>query len=405
MCDTMGFIAGDTAFFAKNSDRSPNEPQVLEYHPARTSHASDRLKVTYTDIPDSQSDVHAVLLSRPTWMWGAEIGVNDCSVCIGNEAVFTWGPYDKTGLTGMDLLRLGLERADSAKCAMTVITGLLEEYGQGGNCGYDHPFYYDNSFLIMDPKNLLVLETAGRHWVARRYDRAAISNRLSIRGDGTWRDTKTPPGTDFTKRHLEPVSSYFSGSARRNAQVVAQLHGATGVKDLLPILRTHAPDDERPLCQPSVRSVCMHSGGLIGDHTTASMIVELGARPRTWVTGSSTPCVALFKPWGFGDEPIPPVFQAGDPDATTYWLQHERFHRSLIGRQLPADYYAERDALEQSWLAEAASADHAAMHLLSLRAGAEEAAFVAKWQRAQLPAQETSPGFRRYWEKKDALLG
>ena len=34
MCDTMGFFSNGTAIFAKNSDRSPNEPQVLEYIPA-----------------------------------------------------------------------------------------------------------------------------------------------------------------------------------------------------------------------------------------------------------------------------------------------------------------------------------------------------------------------------------
>ena len=33
MCDTMGFFHEGSAIFAKNSDRSPNEPQVLEYIP------------------------------------------------------------------------------------------------------------------------------------------------------------------------------------------------------------------------------------------------------------------------------------------------------------------------------------------------------------------------------------
>ena len=36
-------------------------------------------------------------------------------------------------MLGMDLLRLGLERASSAKEALNVITGLLETYGQVGS--------------------------------------------------------------------------------------------------------------------------------------------------------------------------------------------------------------------------------------------------------------------------------
>ena len=108
---------------------------------------------TYISIPQAER-TYAVLLSRPVWMWGAEMGVNEFGLCIGNEAVFTKGAYGKTGLTGMDMVRLALERCKSAKEALELLIELLKTYGQGGNCGYAHDFYYDNAFLLMDRSEL-----------------------------------------------------------------------------------------------------------------------------------------------------------------------------------------------------------------------------------------------------------
>ena len=100
MCDTIGkIIPGKGGFFGKNSDRSPNEPQVVEYYPAQV-HNTAKVKTTYIEV-DQVEKTKAIVLSRPTWMWGGEMGVNECGVCIGNEAVFTKGAYGKDGLTGI----------------------------------------------------------------------------------------------------------------------------------------------------------------------------------------------------------------------------------------------------------------------------------------------------------------
>lgn len=63
------------------------------------------LQCTYIQIPQVEQ-THAVILSKPAWMWGAEMGANDQGVCIGNEAVWTREPVAPgEALLGMDLVR------------------------------------------------------------------------------------------------------------------------------------------------------------------------------------------------------------------------------------------------------------------------------------------------------------
>ncbi|WP_394968537.1 C69 family dipeptidase [Candidatus Allofournierella merdipullorum] len=396
MCDTLGRIVNEGfALFAKNSDRSPNEPQVIEYRPAR-EHRETSLRATYLTI-DQAARTYATLLSRPAWMWGAEMGVNDQGVCIGNEAVFTKGRYGRSGLTGMDLVRLALERAASARQARDLILELLERHGQGGDCGYDHSFFYDNAFLIMDRREIWLLETAGKKWVCRKVNVGSISNRLSLAGAEGERSPGAP--ADFT-RLREPLYSHFSGSKQRLCQTAPLAAKAESAADMMAALRTHRAGAD-PLVKGDVASVCMHAGGLVGDHTTSSMVVELGEKTTVWLTGSSTPCLSLFLPWEFGTEPQAPVFPAGSAEeAVRWWRRREEFARAWVGRTPPPEFYAQRNALEHSWLALPAGAERAR------RAREEEEAFWSRWNgRAEEAGPRRGAGrFLRYWETKNRAL-
>ena len=389
MCDTLGKLGNHCSIFAKNSDRSPNEVQLLEYHPAREG-LTGEVKCTYISIPQAER-TYGVLLSRPEWMWGAEMGVNEWGLCIGNEAVFTKGAYGKVSLTGMDMVRLALERTRSAKEALELLIGLLEQYGQGGNCGYDHDFYYDNAFLIMDRRELYVLETAGKKWVYDRREAANISNRLSL-GQGC--SAYSDASENFCKRHTEPVYTTFSGSGKRSSLIRRQLPGIREPADAMAALRIHSHAGD-PFCTGSVSSPCMHFGGLVGDHTTASMVVELTQeRILVWATGCSCPCVSLFKPWVFGTEPVLPVIAPGDPEGRKYWLTAEHYRRELLGKRLPEDFYAQRDALQQSWLRDPGKD--------CLR---EEEGFYAAWPADKLERVPGNRAFHRRWAKKNEKLG
>lgn len=62
---------------------------------------------TYTKL-DQVPKTYSVILSKPSWMWGAESGANENGVCIGNEAVFTKMLKDQDNeerLLGCDLVR------------------------------------------------------------------------------------------------------------------------------------------------------------------------------------------------------------------------------------------------------------------------------------------------------------
>ncbi len=312
MCDTVAIADKQRGgwWFAKNSDREPDEPQLVEVHPAVRGDDSQLLKTTYLTIPQVP-DRHAVLISRPSWIWGAEMGVNEHGVAIGNEAVFSRRPgRHEPRLRGMDLVRLGLERAATAAEAVAVMTTLLEAYGQGGPAGYRNKrFAYDNSFLIVDPQEVFILETAGRQWVVKKItgDYAAISNGYRLHMD--WdRCGGGFAGGDFAARHSDRLVTWIAGARARRCTAEAHLRAvAAGTgpsfSALAALMRHHDRGDG--FAGGSNRDICMHWGGhwrpWRPSATTASMIAYLppNGQPQVVLTGRMTPCINPFRPGCF----------------------------------------------------------------------------------------------------------
>ena len=308
MCDTLAIRHEGVSWFAKNSDREPDEPQLVEIHAPVRGDTADRLQCTHIEI-DQVSDRFGTILSRPVWMWGAEMGVNDAGVAIGNEAVFSRQVMrDGAALLGMDLVRLGLERGGSARQACEVIAALLEQHGQGGPAGYhDKDFRYDNSFLIADAGEALVLETAGSDWVVRPVaDRWAISNTYTV-SDGIIARSAGAPASGFGGWRETWLRPFFGCARQRialsHAGIAALEPDGPSLAGLAAILRSHAAGDG--FAGGSNRDLCMHAAGLLRpSQTTASLIVKLapGEPPRIAVTGTKSPCISLFHPVDFAGQ-------------------------------------------------------------------------------------------------------
>jgi secernin len=392
MCDTMAIVQSGGVLFAKNSDREPNEGQYLDWQPRRAYGPGTRLRCTWIEIPQAP-ETHAVLLSRPWWMWGAEMGTNEHGVTIGNEAVFTRQPYASSGLTGMDLLRLALERASDAAAAVEVIVGLIDQFGQGGGCRYDNPrFTYHNSFIVADTRTAFVLETAGRHHAIEEIQGArSISNGLTIPG--------------FAQEHSDIIKTRVSACRLRQARTQHLVERASRPVELMRILRDHGHDGAAPKyswVNGGLGAPCVHAGGLVASsQTTASWVAEL--RPgavRHWATATAAPCTSLFKPVAV-DSPVDYGPAPRDRADESLWWRHERLHRATMRDplRLGALYADERDEIEAAWVA--APPDSAA-------AFGEAELLENRWTAAlsSSTASDTRPRFvRSYWSKRNRQAG
>ncbi len=280
MCDCLVALAPATAdgvtLFAKNSDRPPAEVQDMVWSAPRVDRG--RTRCTYVEVPAHPGPTVRALLSRPRWMWGAEHGVNAAGLAMGNEAIYT--TLDPRGfppaLTGMDLVRLVLERCTTAVDGVEVLTGLVETVGQGGSGHQYQNRPYWSSFLLADPGDAWVVETSGRTWAAERVDRVrAISNRTTI------------PAFDAEHRHpRQPVATLVDPRLAASRAVLAD--EPVTLAALQRHLRSHVGG-------PDGWTVCMHVEGV--EVTTASMVAELpaGAAPTAWCA-MGRPCRTAYVP-------------------------------------------------------------------------------------------------------------
>ncbi|MGI6380520.1 MAG: C69 family dipeptidase [Anaerolineae bacterium] len=439
MCDTLVALGNATSdgsvILAKNSDREPNEAHAVIWQPRQEHAAGDMAECTYVRVPQVR-ETNEVLLCKPFWMWGCEMGANEHGVTIGNEAVFTKEAHAETGLLGMDMMRLALERASNAERALEILTDLLSEYGQGGVAGYQNKkMRYHNAFLIADRQQAWVLETAGVHWAAEKVrDVRAISNGLTI--DETW-DLASPGLVENARRrgwlkrgetfgfrrcYSDRFYTTFSRCVARQTRATALLkehQGQITPALMMSFLRDHGAQQEAAFDprRSSMASICMHAANNLtrASQTTCSLVAHLGEPHDTfWVTGTSAPCLSTFKPLFLTGTPLPDMGRAPGAryDERALWWRHERLHRCVLRNygERSRVIEASRDRLEQQFARSvqalcregADTASHGSE--LAQRCFAQADQAMAEWDRQAREIHERAAPlsfYRRYWRRQE----
>ena len=338
----------------------------------------------------------------------------------------------QTGLLGMDLLRLGLERGATAREAVEVITGLLEQYGQRGNASRLFERRYENSYMVMDPDEIWVLETAGRRWIARQiHTYGAISNCYSIErefdlcsGDleqhareNGWLSPREP--FNFAKAYTLPAPRQ-TNSVTRWRRLNRLLEGGEP-QSILGIRRMMRDHYEDGLLKPrfgaaygTFPTICMHAMTWDACQTTASMQVFyhdiLGPMARH---AMSLPCCSVYLPvyltgW------LPACMEAGGEqfEETSLWWLLER-----LAMAVSADYErfapaVQREAaeLEEQLDREAKQAEAQAAALMEQGENGSAAAVLNRMmesaaERAKAFAQRHFEAVRSQLERDGGVLG
>jgi secernin len=407
MCDTFyasrAMSRDGRAYFAKNSDRHPLEPQAL------------------CIVPGSGDGGLSFVLSKPSWMAGGEMGMNEKGVAIGNEAVFSRIKPRPDGVLGMDILRSALSASRDARSAVDFICSFTEGHDQGGNGAYKGKLVYNNSYLVASREEAYVVETAGRRWAWQAIEGyGAISNAYSIEGgyqdiDARTRDemAQRRPGArrsgdaprsaraaparaaSWRARVEDPFYLLFTrGDVRRN-RALDYLRSASRSIDLeamLALLRSHGSFDPRRGRRGNMKSTCIHPGAFpVDSATTASLAVEYlpqaegRERGIVWFTGTSYPCLSLYKPILLSEGRFVPLWSGydygeGSTEAYAFWERQRKkvAEGKAWARSQDADF-AERLTEAQARLASAAQRAALGGDIESSRE--EVGAAVAEWAR------------------------
>ncbi|XP_053464957.1 secernin-1 isoform X2 [Nycticebus coucang] len=232
------------------------------------------------------------------------MGANEHGVCIANAAVSTREPAaEMEALLGMDLVRLGLERGETAKEALDTIVSLLEEHGQGGNYYEDASFChsFQSAYLIVDRDEAWVLETIGKYWAAEKVTEGVkcICNQLSLT---TKMDAEHPELRSYAQSQ-----GWWTGDSEFNFSEVfsaADDHpdGCAGKDSLENQEESVTVQTMINILRDKASGICIDSESFLTTASTVSVLPQERSSPCIhYFTGTPDPSRSIFKPFIFVD--------------------------------------------------------------------------------------------------------
>src|SRR5581483_1910463 len=215
---------------------------------------------------------------------------------------------------------------------------------------------------------------------------------------------------DFARCYGDPFYSRMSGGAVRAACTLGLLKNKgeqLTLNDFFTALSDHA--GQTPAGGWRMEMPCAHSSWWPtrqAGQTTRSMVSRLRLKDSIhWLTGTSSPCLSVYKPVRLGREPLASGPRAGEGfDSESLFWRHEQLHRATLKdySRLKSLFDDERKAMQARFVSLSEPYDSRALQ----SCWDEHRTVIPSWMarvKGETPRRNGASGFLKYWEKQNRL--
>uniref|UniRef100_A0A2M3ZJD3 Putative dipeptidase amino acid transport and metabolism n=1 Tax=Anopheles braziliensis TaxID=58242 RepID=A0A2M3ZJD3_9DIPT len=290
--------------FGRNGTGPSDQVMEVVYQPA--SGSPEAVSLPNGCEIEAGAVAYAVILNKPAGSWGAESGSNEKAVTVGLSYCGVDAATVEGKVSPLDLVRLGLERGDSATGTIDALGQLVEKHGTEDRNALRA------AFVICDPAAVWLLNVAGQFWAARQVQDTSIALAATGFTIGTAFDRSSEGLADKAKEvGAWDGSGEFSfsvafGGCNELATRSWPAHepgaeGVFGLKQMFECLRAAAP-----------------SAPAVTGSSQVSVLTGAGELPCHWFTATPQVEESVFKPFIFtAGAKISPLTRVPEGEAQT----------------------------------------------------------------------------------------